>query len=491
MSRPAFGVLLAGLLLLGACVPVTFETEPVLNVWWAIFYSVSVTTIIAFYLINIALKNVPGLYYSTLFAFFLLMIFALEGGLKLFGLEGRTEASLVLTFGLLNAGFGYFTAGSAIDPGQSMVWTRRLVSWLTVLCALLVPVVWVWPTLVMRGLIIALTVGMFASHYISTRTWVTHDAKPQKMPVVATTVLLLCGAVFVWLFVSGIGNRILAAIPVYRIIFAMITAPTMAAVVAALIDMRRARDTAMKESLEAARRDAETNKTLLEMEKNYARARDVAARRTKELSTASHDIRQPIASMRSELDALRAEAPSEVLDRLGRVLDHMDSLTGELSQSARRPDEAGLHGEMAQEVLPVSLLFDTLDRMFGAEAREKGIELTFVRSGKSVVAPPLALIRLVGNLISNALTHAEPSKVLVGIRPRGGRLRLEVIDNGRGFEGGTADWAFASGRKSDTSPGAGLGLSIVHDLSSEYHMPVEAVTREGAGSLVSVWLSKA
>ncbi len=247
----------------------------------------------------------------------------------------------------------------------------------------------------------------------------------------------------------------------------------MIAVIVALADVRVDRDRALEEALETARRDAETNANLLAMEKQYARARDAASTRSRQLMSASHDIGQPLASMRAELDALQSDLPQTSLQRMQRVLDHMEALTHSLSQSGRDPVEAGLHGEVESETVQIGLLFSTLDRFFKADAASEGITLNVHDPSGAVTIPPLILIRILSNVVSNAIRHSNGTKIDVTAARDGNWMRLTIADNGRGFEGKEIAAAMTAGTKGADSDGMGLGLSIVSDLAEAYEMPME------------------
>ncbi|MEO1323489.1 MAG: ATP-binding protein, partial [Pseudomonadota bacterium] len=78
--------------------------------------------------------------------------------------------------------------------------------------------------------------------------------------------------------------------------------------------------------------------------------------------------------------------------------------------------------------------------------------------------------------------------ILLGVRPRAGGVRLDVIDNGNGFEDGSADWAFAHGEKGTQSGGTGQGLSIVKELADQYGIDLQVWTKPGVGTRVSILL---
>jgi signal transduction histidine kinase len=78
------------------------------------------------------------------------------------------------------------------------------------------------------------------------------------------------------------------------------------------------------------------------------------------------------------------------------------------------------------------------------------------------------LEEMVGNLMDNACKWAT-GRVLVTARSVGGRLSLEVEDDGPGMPEAFHGEAFLRGRRLDESvPGSGHGLAIVRDLTLLY-----------------------
>jgi signal transduction histidine kinase len=138
------------------------------------------------------------------------------------------------------------------------------------------------------------------------------------------------------------------------------------------------------------------------------------------------------------------------------------------------------------EDVPAALLFSMLGRLFTSDAAAKGIELRFVSAAATFHAPAGALMRIASNLVSNAITHSGASRILVGVRPGAGRVRLVVLDDGNGFAGGGVDSARVSGIKGPDSGGSGLGLSIVDELADAHGLTVEARTVTGRGTAFTI-----
>ncbi|MEM7327563.1 MAG: HAMP domain-containing sensor histidine kinase [Pseudomonadota bacterium] len=489
----ASGALFSAVFTAGA-VAQSLSQSPAYTPWAIGFYSFAVTVVLIFLLLNVAVKNAAGLYISALHVGMLLSIWMLEDGL--IGLVpdmGRPlNDSFVLSIGHLTGAIGFICAAQVYHPDQVTPRIKQILWGLALVALVTIPVLWVLQDFTLwMGVANTLIVLMIGGQVAATRTWRTHDSRRRIIPLMtALLALAACGVILVIYLVSD-GRVWIEQGAILRFFFVIVTFPTMLAVLFELNDMRLDRDKALVEAVQAARKDAETSADLLEMEKQYARARAVADARTRQLSEASHDIRQPIASMRAELDAMRGDSSEPLVDRLERALDHLNDLTSELSAAGSHAPEAGLHGDVQSETLGVTVLFDTLDKLFSAEAGSRHIRLGFSNSKTKVSAPPLILVRILSNLITNAIMHSDASRVLVGVRRRDEAIRFDVLDNGNGFDHGTADWAFEHGRKGSESAGTGQGLSIVKELAAKYEIGLDVWTEAGVGTRVSMSVPRA
>ena len=90
---------LAALLVLTAIAPAGAAPGPLASAGGIVFYTAAVTTITAFFLINQALSNRIGVYYSTLFALILVVIWGIEGGFAAAfpGLGDKTARALIMS----------------------------------------------------------------------------------------------------------------------------------------------------------------------------------------------------------------------------------------------------------------------------------------------------------------------------------------------------------------------------------------------------------
>lgn len=94
-------------------------------------------------------------------------------------------------------------------------------------------------------------------------------------------------------------------------------------------------------------------------------------------------------------------------------------------------------------------------------------------------------MRLVSNLVQNALQHSGGDAILIAARRRGAHIRVEVLDNGGGLSETELDRLGKRFEKGDQSRCHGLGLSIVKDISDRYDLNLRFRSQPGRGMCVS------
>ena len=100
------------------------------------------------------------------------------------------------------------------------------------------------------------------------------------------------------------------------------------------------------------------------------------------------------------------------------------------------------------------------------------------------------LRRLLQNLVSNAIKYTPQGRVLIGCRPRDGRLRIDVYDTGLGIPQSKKRTIFREFQRLDqgakVARGLGLGLSIVERIARVLDHAIDLQSRSGKGSHFSV-----
>ena len=236
-----------------------------------------------------------------------------------------------------------------------------------------------------------------------------------------------------------------------------------------VFELQRDREQKLVEVAMAAKREAATNQALLVAERNYAEAREVARNRSEDLARASHDIKQPLISLRRNLDIVGRREPEHVRRRLRDAFDYLDHLTDSyLLKSA--PDNGRIQEPERNPPTPVGTLLETIDRMFRQEAEAKGLHLEVRPSAAQLSAPPLIVMRVLSNLVSNAIRHTEKGKVAIEAEDTQGTVVIVVRNSHNDAQNIDFERFFEPGNKGETSAGSGLGLAIAREQANSIGM---------------------
>ncbi|MDN0195808.1 HAMP domain-containing sensor histidine kinase [Streptomyces sp. S.PNR 29] len=224
---------------------------------------------------------------------------------------------------------------------------------------------------------------------------------------------------------------------------------------------------------EIARLASTTNETLAALETSVERQRRFVA-------DASHELRSPIASLRTQLEV--AAAHPELLDLDGAVEDtvRLQHLAADLLLLARldageRPADARL--DLA------ALAREAAEGRTGVTVRAEPAEVTGSRG---------QLERLLTNLLDNARRHAR-SAVDVTVRREGDRAVLGVADDGDGVPEADRERIFErfvrlDAARSRDDGGAGLGLAIARDVAARHGGTLTVGAAPAGGALFELRL---
>ncbi|MEO1550309.1 MAG: HAMP domain-containing sensor histidine kinase, partial [Pseudomonadota bacterium] len=152
-------------------------------------------------------------------------------------------------------------------------------------------------------------------------------------------------------------------------------------------------------------------------------------------------------------------------------------------------------GAVHLDVTPVHLgqLLSGLRDEFEPTAKLKGVDLRIVGTSAWVLSDAGYLRRILQNLIGNAVRYTQDGKVLVGVRPRAGEVRVDVADTGPGISEEDQERIFKEFERLSprTSDGLGLGLAIVERACAQLGHPLGLVSEVGKGTRFFVSLNRA
>jgi two-component system, OmpR family, sensor histidine kinase KdpD len=211
--------------------------------------------------------------------------------------------------------------------------------------------------------------------------------------------------------------------------------------------------------------------------------------RTALLAAVSHDLRTPLAGLRSAVDTLRTHGQRLAVDERRQLLDAIDvsvsrltTMVSDLLDMSRL--QTGAVTPIADDVPLREVIRRSLQGLDGADRVEVGeLPTAYVDAG--------LLEHAIGNLVANALRYSPTVEVTGEIRGR--RVVLSIVDHGPGI--GHADRAGVFQpfqRHRDVAPeadgvpgggggGVGLGLAVARGLTEAQGGTLEAAPTPGGG----------
>jgi signal transduction histidine kinase len=206
------------------------------------------------------------------------------------------------------------------------------------------------------------------------------------------------------------------------------------------------------------------------------------------LGDASHELRSPLATIISGLEA--AEVHPELLDAelainiLLPEAQRMALLIEDLLLLARA-DEQSLVLRKEQV-----LVGDLVEVEVNRARRDAGCTIHTDISSVSVIGDPVAVSRVIRNLVDNAVRHAK-SRVDICVGSRDGDATITVSDDGRGIVAAERTRVFERFVRLDSdrarsSGGTGLGLAIVAEVVAAHGGTVTIDDRPGGGTKMTV-----
>lgn len=218
--------------------------------------------------------------------------------------------------------------------------------------------------------------------------------------------------------------------------------------------------------------------------------------KTRFLAAASHDLRQPVHALGLYADTLarrvHGDAEAELVRRIQVSAQSIHALLSDLLDITKLDT-----GTLPQKNEPISVaeLLLKLEHEFADTAHARGLELRLRGPDVWVMCDPVLLMRIMQNLVSNAITYTRHGGVLICARACGDSVRLEVWDTGIGIAAEHVPHIFEEFYQIDNfardrRKGLGLGLAIVQRLTRLLGVAIDLASRPGRGTRVRVRLRR-
>jgi len=207
------------------------------------------------------------------------------------------------------------------------------------------------------------------------------------------------------------------------------------------------------------------------------------------LATVSHDLKNPLNTIRISTHLLRRSAEAETVnlaERIDRTAGRMTRLIGDLLDASKI--EAGVLGT-APRPEAAGALVDSAIEIFQPTASEKSIQLQsqVPSSLPSVVCERDLVLRVFSNLIGNSIKFsAEGTSVIVAAKPMPGEVQFSVTDSGPGIPTGHLPHVFDRywQEKGGDRRGSGLGLYIAKGIVEAHGGRIWLESAPGRGTTI-------
>ena len=205
------------------------------------------------------------------------------------------------------------------------------------------------------------------------------------------------------------------------------------------------------------------------------------------LAAASHDLRQPLQTLRFLQGALEQPHADgerrEIVAGIGHSIDTMSSMLSSLLDINRL--EAG-NLRPSKSDFAVNEIFNSVATDVLRPLEAKGLQWRVVPSDLVVRSDKRMLEEMIRNLLSNAIRYTDRGKILLGCRRSGDSIRVEVWDTGIGIPGDQLPHIFEEYYRDAERGGFGLGLAIVRRLGQILGHRVDVRSTPGKGTGFSI-----
>ena len=208
------------------------------------------------------------------------------------------------------------------------------------------------------------------------------------------------------------------------------------------------------------------------------------------LATASHDLRQPLQTIRlynAAMSKVTDAGTRELLQHQANAIDTMTRLLNALLDISRL--ESGAIEPRPVHV-PVGEVFAELKAEFEESAKARGLQLSVVSSPVVISTDRTLFYQLLQNLVGNAVKYTDQGTVAIASFADAQGLSIEVKDTGIGIPADKLERIFDEYYQVDTHGakrmGVGLGLAIVREVAKLLGMTVKVTSRVGEGTQVRI-----
>ena len=218
---------------------------------------------------------------------------------------------------------------------------------------------------------------------------------------------------------------------------------------------------------------------------------DLIRNQKETMDNIAHDIRSPVARMRSGAESALHDGKNPELS--GQVIedcDHILSLINTLLEiSATEAGTMQWHLERVQPADVLRELAELFAPVFEIEEKELVLQL---EDNATIETDPRVFQRVLANLVDNAIKYGgDGGKVLIELKQEGTHVIIVVEDDGIGIAAKDRDKIFRRFYRCDASrnaPGTGLGLSFCRSAIEAMGGQINCESEQGRGTRMIITL---
>jgi signal transduction histidine kinase len=222
------------------------------------------------------------------------------------------------------------------------------------------------------------------------------------------------------------------------------------------------------------------------------------ARERRFVADAAHELRTPLAALKSRLDVVRqrertAEVYRTALDCIEPEVERLIRLVRDLLLLARLETDTAPWEEAPVDV---SQLCERIVEQMQPLAAERQLAIDIdVDAGLQVIGSLDHLLRALLNLLDNAIKYARsPGHIVVQARKENGRIRIQVANDGRVLEEALIArmgerFLRGEGDRSRETGGVGLGLAIAAEIARRHRGSLSLSAKAGGGAIATLDLA--
>lgn len=253
------------------------------------------------------------------------------------------------------------------------------------------------------------------------------------------------------------------------------------------------RQSAMEETLAHAQRNFALSQRLASLEESYQQVTANARQREESVKDTVHDLRQPMHALRLSLRQMfSAHADPADAGQIESALGYMEKLVAErLADRPAADGTAPVHDRGGGTVEPgLHGVLRGIADMFASEAAEKGLRLRLVLAAPDDRVAAYPLMRVVANLVSNAIKYTREGRIVIALRRCGPGHRIDIHDTGPGLSGDAFEQALLRNRRLErdlsAAEGSGLGLAVAREIAEANNWAITSCAGRRTGASIRI-----